>query len=417
MTIATTKALLSEAGSILGYNSWKIHTARYNGCSFISMGFTDSSLENTPLIQDGLDAIATTNALFGINTTKTQDANDRTLLYQTFLKALDFTDRPIIPQIVIKQLPNANRCNIELMGTGGQQFKVNAIFLGKDYQKALYNLQNAINNPPTDPEIRYVFEHPIYGKIQNTHLEDISINHNLALWNGCVVNMTLRSEEAKTDKFGKISTAELIFRALQTALSLVADILYTYQVLKALVLSFTSGLGGAKKVSATKYTQTVKTQEQVDNVANTLKQAVNFIYKKGDTGTVNTELDATPINNTYIPTALQYSVKYNATQGAIIIENYASEVNKLKDNLVLNYGGNANNLINILNKSVAELYILAENVARPQITRSYLVPFDMSIRRVLAYNNIPLDNAEQVILNNPQIKSANLIPQNTLINF
>ncbi len=408
--ITTASSILDTLLTALGINGWQLKDGVYNGCTFAA--FTQVPIvQNNPIVQNGGDLFAAVNEIIG--NTFGDDANGFGRLFNTFLGTLRFTDKLNL-QIVTKELPFANRCNTEDMGTGGYTFSMTLLFLGTEYQKALRNFENAILYPPNDPTLSKVLIHPTRGLIPGiTRVTSFDIDSSLANWNAATVQVTFRSEQTSGGTISN-STIQNFTNALQAALATVAGIAATAALFKDAVNS--NGRIPTGQTSNATFTQSTNIQTQSNDLSQTLYDNVNYIYQSSNTGASNATLNSTPINYANLPPALNQVTNYVSSQSDIILAAYQEQSNAVLGEIAASRFGDAcNGLVNQISSGITALQNVATLAIPVNSTLSYTVPSDMSIRGVMANNGINFNNALKILINNPQIACPNLIPQGTVV--
>lgn len=409
----TTSSVTSTLLTALGIDGWALRNGKYNGCTFASF-VQVPVVQNNPLVQSGTNLFASINSLVGF--TNGADANAFGQLYNTFLGTLQFSD-DLMLEIVRKKLPFSNRCNTENMGSGGYIFKMTLLFLGPDYEKAITNFENAINNTPKSTKDNLVLIHPTRGKIAGiTRVAAFRIDRTLANWNAATVNITFISEQTNGGSSNStvISTVQKFTNVVQAGLGTVTGLTSTVANFQALVNSNNRIPTG--QTSNVTYTKSSAISTSTVALSETLLNNINYIYKTSNVGINNPTLDSLEINYNKIPPVLNQSTRYSASQSTIILSYYLAQANEVITQInEADFGINSNDLINEITASIAALEEIAIAALNIQQTLSYVVPYTMSIRTVLAQNSQPLNNALSVLLNNPHIPSANYIPAGMVI--
>lgn len=419
--------LSSNIASALGLEGWQLKTGKYNGCTFVA--FVDIPiLENSMLYQAGADLVASYNQNFG--TPSAQDPNRAGQLYSTDLALLQFTDT-LIQGKVIKETPYTDSVNIEDVGFKGYEFKMSLLFIGDDYLTALYNFEKAIITKPANPSQYLSLEHPTRGKIAGyTYVtEGPQIITSLAYWQGCIVNVTFRSVDTQgvIAKAPVISTARQVARALNAALASVNAIGTTVAQIKGAQTNLQRGffsprlLGAVNQSSSgdyLSYTQYINIVNATTELQKTLYNCVLYVYRYGNSSVKVSQLSASTIDYNYIPKVLNQTKKYTLPQGDIILNFYYQQTNQVLA-LIASYGVQtvASDLIVQIKKSITNLSAVCQTIGNKITTNYYVTPYNMSIRRVLSLNNLELNRIGAVLELNPQIISANYVPENTVVNL
>lgn len=438
---STTTALAAASSNItsaLGLDGWQLKDGKYNGCSFVTF-VPIPFLQGNTLFQAGTDSVAMFNsATGGVG----NDPNSATQLYQTKLGILQFTDN-MMQGKVVKKTPYTNQVNIEDTGFQGYEFSMSLIFLGDDYVKAVANFENVILNPPENPENYMVLHHPIRGRIGGfTFVTDFKVVTSLAYYNGCIANVTFRAVNTNgaVTKVPILSTAQQIARAVNTALALVNGIGSTVNQIQGTVKNINSGglleprtwTGYLQKnialskntnlnnshtsfLTLTEYNQIAAA---VSNVQNTLLNSVAYMCRYGNSPVKVAQLSALDIDYNYLPKSLNQFKKYVLVQADIICNYYAQQIAEVSHLIELyGVGADANDLLIQLTKSQALLLLVAQSIGNRVTTKTYVVPYDMSIIKVLANNNISLSKVNAVMQLNPEIVSSNYITSGTSVNL
>lgn len=409
-SVTTGNSVLSNILTELGYNGWTLNNGSYNGCTFAS--FTSIPiLQNNPIVQNGLNLYAAINEITGYSPFGS-DPNGIGKLFNTLLGTLQFRDE-LTPQVVVKQLPFAQRVNTENMGFAGYTFRMTLLFLGPDYQKAIRNFENAILNPPANAN--GVLVHPTRGLISGiTRItEPIVIDTSLAYWNAATVNVVFRSEQSTGGNLS-VSTIQNFANALEAALAAIAAISASLAALGAYIQSGNRFFSGQSSNQTTSQYQSVATQ--TNSVSSSLFSNTNYVYQTSNTGVTNSTLNSIPIDYTQLPPALNQVETFAIPQGNIIMNNYITQCNQLIANIEnLPFNSQANNLINAINTSIGALNDVCLTAVNYAPTINYVTPRLMSIRGVVAQNNIPFSNIPSIMALNPTLLSANYIPKGTTV--
>ena len=372
---------------ILGYNSWQLQDGSYNGCTFTA--FTKyGAIENNPLFQSGVNTIASINQLTGSNLLGT-DPNGLGRLYNTLLTSLQYSTETFY-NIVILKPPFSNKGNLQNLGTAGKEFKLTLVFYGDNHQTALYNLENAINNPPVN---NYkVLVHPIFGLIQGiTEVTSFKIEDSYDRWNASLVNITFRSELSNYSQVPSLSNVQNILNAIQAILSLILAIEAELNVLSEIGNTF---------------------NQNVNNITNNLYNNTNYGYKNSSISVSNSSLDNTPVNNNIIPII---SDNFNSGVANIILNNYNNLVFSTVKQLSQLNNGLFNKLINSLTISVGYLYNFYNYILNNNSSYViYTTPYDMTLREVLIYNSIDVSLLTEKSLLNPDY-NLSYIPKGSRI--
>lgn len=433
MAIIGGQSIANNLLSELGYNGWALQNASYNGCTF-STFVKIPIVENSQIYQQAGNAVAIYNQTTGKNSGS--DPNSFGNLYNTILSSVQFSTEPIL-QVAVKQLPYSNRCNTEDLGTGGYEFKMTVVFIGDNYQKAESNFENAIANPIAGATYLKLI-HPTKGEINGiTRVTSYKSNTSLSIWNGCTVNVTFRSEQSNTQQLNSIDYVQQVLNTFNTGINAVKAIDASIFTINSIFgVGVTSTFYAAPIIS---YTTINAIQNSNTNLSKTLLNNIIYIYQSSNTNISNTTLSSSVIDYNYIPTSLNLNSPYTSAQGKIILQYYQNIANiainlclptfyydKLNPYPItptnpqgwvinptgLNLGVYGNDIINIIKESIATLYNICTLLSPTTTNSTYTLPYEMSIRQVLAFNNLPMSQASDTLLLNPDIPSANYIPQN-----
>lgn len=406
-------SLYSNALSEFGLSGWSLKSGKYNGCTF-AVFVPIPIIGNSQVYKAGTDVVALYNQTTGQNLLGT-DPNGTGNLYNTTIGTLHWVDRLVL-QIVTKQLPYANRCNTEDTGTGGREFKFTILFLGDNYQLGITNLENAILNPPSGTQYLQL-EHPTRGVIPGvTRCTDFVINTDFSKWNAATVDITFRSEQNDKQKKGKVNLVQTITQAISTGLA-------TVTAINGAVKAFSTLLGNgvtttSTTASSTSYTTITNIQASNETTSNVMFNSMAYIYQSSNTGISNSTLQKAIINYSYLPASLSQNPPYTVSTADIIMQHY---VNQVEAAIALinsyNLGGIVNEMINLLNSSITTLSNVASSMVPLTSNLIYTVPNLMSLREVLARNNISLSEISNVVKINRDLLSVNYIPAGTRVNL
>lgn len=419
--------LSTNIASALGLEGWQLKTGKYNGCTFAAF-VNIPIIENSMIYQAGTDLVAVYNQNFG--KPGARDPNRPGQLYSTDLAMLQFTDT-LMQGKVIKDTPYTDSVNIEDTGFKGYEFKMSLLFIGDDYLTALYNFEKAIITKPSNPSQYLSLEHPTRGKISGyTYVvEGPQIITSLAYWQGCIVNVTFRSVDTQgvIANAPVISTARQISRALNAALATINALGTTVAQIQGLQINLQQGyfsstsstfnVSNTQNISIT-YTQYKEIQNEVTQLQNQLFNCVLYVYRYGNSSVKISELSSSEVDYNYIPRSLNQIKKYTLPQGDIIMNYYYKSTNNVLA-LLASYGAasQANDLIIQIKKSITNLSAVCQTIGNKITTNYFVTPYAMSIRRVLSLNNLQLNRIGDVLELNPNIISANYVPENTVVNL
>lgn len=406
-------SLYSSALSQFGLSGWSLKPGKYNGCTF-AVFVPIPIIGNSQVYQEGTDIVALYNQSTGQNLLG-NDPNGTGTLYNTTLGTLHWVDRLVL-QIVTKQLPYANRANTEDMGTGGREFKFTLLFLGDNYQLAINNLETAILNPPSGTNYLQL-EHPTRGLIPGiTRCTEFTQNTDFSKWNAATVDITFRSEQSDKQEKGKVDSVKIITESITTGLA-------TVNAINGAVEAFSTLLGNgvtttSTTASPTTYTTITTIQSSNEKTANVLFNSLAYIYQGSNTGVSNSTLQKAVIDYSYLPSSLNQNPPYTIQTADIIMQYY---VNQVEAGIALinsyNLGGIVNEMINLLNSSITVLSNVASSMAPATSNLIYTVPNLMSLRQVLAINNISLSEIPNIVNINRDLLSVNYISAGTRVNL
>jgi hypothetical protein len=432
---STLGAGVNSLANALGLDGWGLKTGKYNGCTFFAVA-SIPLLENSALYKAGEDIISTVNQFTG-GKNDGQDANRSGQLYNTNLESLVITDK-LISGKVIKVTPYSNSVNIEDTGFRGYEFRMTLVFFGDDYLRALANFEQAVLNPPKNPAQYLVLEHPTRGKINGyTYVVgDLEVITSVAYWRGCVVNVLFRSVQTPQQITApELSTAQKVFRALQATLGAVSALGGTianiqgfgknYNILKSAKVNNVNPKNLLTQVDVTtssnasiEFNDINSIEVELQDLSNILFNCMLYAYKYGNPPAQIAKLSKSEVDYNYLPPTLNQLKRYTLVQSEIILDYYNSKckltIAKIYE---INSDGLFNNKINQVNTSISNLYAVLQTIGNKVTTNTYLVPYAMSIRRVLSLNGIPLDAANAVMKLNPSILSSNYIFANTVVNL
>jgi hypothetical protein len=405
-------SLYSNALSEFGLSGWSLKSGKYNGCTF-AVFVPIPIIGNSQIYKEGTNIVALYNQKTGQNLLKT-DPNGTGNLYNTIIGTLHWRDRLVL-QIVTKQLPYANRCNTEDTGTGGREFKFTILFLGDNYQLGIANLENAILNPPSGTQYLQL-EHPTRGIIPGiTRCTDFEINTDFAKWNAATVDITFRSEQSDAQN-KTVDKVKFITQSITTGLA-------TVTAIRGAVTAFSTLLGNGVTTTSTtaspaSYTTITNIETSNKTTSNVMFNSMAYIYQSSNTGISNSTLQKTTIDYSYLPASLNQNPPYTVSTADIIMQHY---VNQVETTITLinsyNLGGIVNEMINLLNTSITTLSNVASSMTPPTSNLIYTVPNLMSLREVLARNNISLSEISNVVKINRDLLSVNYILAGTRVNL
>lgn len=413
ITTATNLAsgITSTVGDLFGLNTWQIRDGIYNGVTFCSAGRSGMSILTTGLggqIFDSIDGVtASVNAFTG----KTmRDTNSRQLLVDTLLNIIDMKSEFLL-QNAIKRFPLAKQSLVEELGTGGWVHSFVIQIVGQDYSTAIKNIQNAILNPDGDKSLT----HPTLGKIAGkSYVINFTFSENVTLWRGATLSISFLSQSETSSVPATKSQLQKVFNAATACLNAVTTITTTYAVVKGYYNQVSNLIA-----PRTRNSQLKVATAKVDNVTESLSASTNYIVKTSNSGAKISSLSNTPINYDALPVIVSgveipktsgATKTYNDNQGIILLDSYTAKVTEAIASLE-QLGGDANNLKMELYKSVSLLADLVLSAGTQQPTQTFTTPYPMSLSTVLHLNNLDINLASQVFKNNPQLISANYIPQ------
>lgn len=420
------RGALNVFANALGINGWQLQDAKYNGCSFLV--FTEIPiLQNSLLYKEDVNLVAAINQSQG--QIGSDDPNSIGALVDTVLASIQFED--ILNRgIVVKDLPFAGEVSIEDLRNRGWTFKMSVLFLGQDYQKALTNFENAINNPPIGDD-RYKLIHPIRGAITgNTYVQDYSVVSNVSNWRAAMINIVFRSEQSSiANPQGTISSTQTVVNLLQSGLGAVAGLASATAtvgvVIDGVIPAVKANNFMVKAINPTiplyrpiKFNALTTINNILNNLSVTLFNCINYVYKKGNTGATISELDSVEIDYTYLPPSVNKTLAFTLSQVPILLGFYnqltISAINTINS---FNFGVIMNDTINKINAGQASLINLCLKVKASNQYSTYVVPYEMSMRRILANNNLSLSLLPDANAINPQIQSGNRVPAGIIVNL
>ncbi len=417
ITTATNLAsgITSTAGDLFGLNTWQIRDGIYNGVTFCSAGRSDMAILNTGLggqIFDSIDGV--TASLNSYNGKTLKDTNSRQMLIDTTLNILDMKSEFLL-QNAIKRFPLAKESIVEDLGSGGWVHSFVIQIVGQDYSTAIKNIQNAILNAEGDKSLT----HPTLGKISGkSYVINFNYNENFTMWRGATLYISFLSQSEVSSQPIPKSVTQQVFNAATACLSAVNTITTTFAVLQG-YYNQVSNLVAPR----TKNSQLAAVSTTVNNATQSLGASTNYIIKTSNSGAKISSLSNTPIDYAALPIILNgvdipatggTTKTYNDNQGLILIDSYSKQVTQAIISLAP-LGGDANDLKMELYKSVSLLAGLAMVAGTQQPSQTFIVPYPMSLSMVLHLNNIDLNLAHTVFMNNPQLSSANYITQGEVV--
>lgn len=408
--------------SALGLDGWQLKTGKYNGCTFVAF-VKIPILENNQLYRSGEDLVAVYNQSYGTSQVS-QDPNRADQLINTNMGVIQFTDK-LITGTVVKQTPYTNSVNIEDTGFKGYEFKMSLVFIGTDYMKALANFENAIINPSKLSSQYLKLEHPTRGVIDGyTYVVgDLEIVTSLTYWRGCVVNVTFRSTLTPSQNKTGISTTSAVIQSVTAGLGVVSGLGSVIATINGAiknvqsngVIANNSTVTTSANVTQTEYNQLAS---NLNNLSQKMYNSILYMYLYGNSGVNVSELNNSTLNYSLLPKSLNQQVSYKFNQASIIMSNYYKECQRIIAEIYsYQLQGLENDIINEIRRSISSLGLICETIGNTRTTNTYITPYDMSIRRVLSLNGIPLNKTKAVMDINPEILSANYIPANTVVNL
>lgn len=408
--------------SALGLTGWQLKTGKYNGCSFATF-VQIPILENNAIYKSGQDLVAVYDQAFG-TLSDGADRNAKGQLYNTIMGLIQFSDK-LVTGTVEKQTPYANSVNIEDVGFKGYEFKMSLVFFGDDYMKALANFENAVLNPPKIATQYLKLEHPTRGVIDGyTYVVGgLEVITSLAYWRGCIVNVTFRSTTTPSQVKSANSNVTNVIRTINAALGVVNGLGATIATINGTISNFKSNGVISNNSSVTTSAQVTQAQyntlsTNLTSLSTAMFNAILYMYKYGKTGTNIASLNSATLDYSYLPKSLNQQVSYKLNQGSIIMAEYYAQCQAIVDEIATyNLQGLANDIVNEIRKSISALGAVCEVIGNKKTTSTYTTPYDMSIRRVLSINGLPLNKAQTVMDLNPDILSANYIAANTVVNL
>jgi hypothetical protein len=207
----------NQLAGLLGLNKWDLFQATYNRCSFMTMAPPLPATSN-PLA--GIINLANSSAFGAIPGT---DPNGS--LFATTMNLMQAKDG-IKRKVVRHSIPNSNVDIIDDFGWSGLTIKMNAIFTGSQYLNAISNfLQYTINEQANRAAIGsanyHVLIHPVWGRLEDVLLADVSMLHESKVYKGAVLELTFECTNSNYNKFAIKNKATIgqYFDALQIAIA------------------------------------------------------------------------------------------------------------------------------------------------------------------------------------------------------
>lgn len=416
--INVASGITGAVGKAFGLNTWQLKDGSFNGVTFCSPSRSSMPLLGTGLIGGVMSAYdGITASINSFSGTPTGDTNSRSNLVDTTLSIISMKSDFLL-QNVTKQFPYAKESMVEQLGSGGWLHSFVIQIVGQDYMTAIQNLEMAIVNPPTNGKAGQLI-HPSVGKINGiSSVVNFNFVEEVNLWRGATLFISFMSPlEAATTPTPK-SLAQKIFNAVNSCLAAVTSIMSAFAALKGYYNTIKNLVS-----PTTKNTQLANISTGVTKATNSLTSSANYILKTSSSGAQVSALSNTPLNYSALPIVLNgveipatngVTKTYNDNQGSIIIQFYTDQIVALILDLQP-LGGLANNLISELYKSVSTLAVLANAAGTQPPARTYIVPYAMSLSKVLHLNGVNINLMPLVFKNNPQLSSANYLEQGTKV--
>lgn len=399
---SATLAQINGLATELGLDNWQIQQASWNGYIFSTV--SNNILNN---LGTGLGPISTAitaanNIIDATGKIIGSDSSSGTVPPGAKMVAMNSVDQ-FKRKVGINELPNG-KDNIRGLGYNGQMITLLGIAWGTNYLTAVKNnLVNMFYSDDTvkrnNPEAYHVLNHPFFGQLNGCWLLEMEIIHTSTTWRAAVYQLKFRTEEpiisnqnsqsviqTINDTISGILQATAALNTLWTTFSFVqtnSSYLRTFknniiaqnqvQQVQTQVLDSNNNSISTVKLLSTMLAPAGYNNVQLNNYQTTTPSLTQLQFFKGNL----TPNDVSNIN-TYLTTSI------NATISLI----YAINTNDFYDTV---------DFLKFLISQIGSLSLTLLNSYYGQIQR-YVIPYNMSLPRACALNNIDFDtNVSKII--------------------
>jgi hypothetical protein len=400
----------------LGIDTWQLQAGTYNGETFhVVRNIFDQLNHDLNPAAGIIDAATSLVGAFNNNITSDNATLylNNNLPYGTSATSLGIVDSGRMKTIVMTP-PNSPDVFQE-NGAYGNVITIQVLLWGPAYGKAYNNIFNKFLNPLLAGDQAYVLNHPVLGRIEDTHLLGYTTVHNPKAWRSCLCNFTFRTAKPVSQLTNSSPTVPVQLNTIITSLlTITGDLLNTWGTVSTIAKSFTQS-GGNQLNNNQLLRQGQTSIQSTVNVNLTVAQLLVSNLKPPSYNNVRLN-NVKTTSVTHIPAIFYFDSNMSPTDVNSIIQLNANAIDEtiaiLLQVNVSNIFDTINNLkaiqVNINNLGIALLNSFYGN------TKTYTVPYDSDLFTICFNNKLDFASNASIIyqLNKNKIISTNYIKKN-----